>query len=454
MRLDRREFFSRVSLTGAGSVLSGGSLSGALLGIGWCDGGCLGQRVEAAEAASDRVAAMLLGSLIGDALGGPVEFLPSEQVVQWMPAFRTWPDDRAISRSEIQQLGDSLIMLSYDQLRPETAPYGPWSERAPAGTVTDDSRHKIILMRAIRKMLRKDRRCLSTEDLARAYLDFTPREKVVVKGDLARLLDEGFREYRMASRWLLGDRQPQRALPVERLWGGVSNCSGQMALLPLAAVFPGQPDRAYRETFRIDFIDAPIARDIVSAINAGLSAVLGSESDSNSERERWDLLLQTMRRTDPYRFAEVPFAGRQLDRWLDLVDSIVERSQGSPKVAYRLLETEGKPVYFWDAHFTLLVPLTLLKLCQYDPLAAIQMTLDFGHDTDSYAQVLGAMAGAVCGDRLWQPAISGPVRRRLHADYGESIDDWREVLTRAGERWIDPPRAAATEQRLEQTPTR
>lgn len=447
MRMDRREFCSRVSSASAGSVLggivsSGIGLGGALLGSGWCDGGASGQPVDAAELASDRVAAMLLGSLIGDALGGPVEFLPSEQVVNGMPAFRSWPDDRDILPLEIRQLGESLTMYSYDPLRPETAAYGPWSERAPAGTITDDSRHKIVLMRAIRDMLTGNRPRLSTEDLARAYLDFTPHEKVAVKGNLARLLDEGFREYRMASRWLLGDRQPQRALPVERLWGGVSNCSGQMALLPLAAVFPGQPERAYRETFRIDFIDAPIARDIVSAINAGLSAVLGSDAAGKSDSERWDLLIRTMRRTDPYRFAEVPFAGRQLDRWLDLVDSIVERSQGSPKVAYRLLETEGKPVYFWDAHFTLLVPLTLLKLCRYDPLAALQMTLDFGHDTDSYAQILGAMAGAVHGDRLWQPALSEPVRRRLHADYGESIDDWQRLLTRARDRWVDPPQAS------------
>ncbi len=34
--------------------------------------------------------------------------------------------------------------------RLEPAPYGPWPARAPAGTVTDDTRHKIVLMRALR----------------------------------------------------------------------------------------------------------------------------------------------------------------------------------------------------------------------------------------------------------------------------------------------------------------
>ena len=45
-------------------------------------------------------------------------------------------------------------------------------------------------------------------------------------------------------------------MPVERLWAGISNCSGQMALPPIAAIFPGSPERAYRETFAVDFIDA------------------------------------------------------------------------------------------------------------------------------------------------------------------------------------------------------
>ncbi len=402
--------------------------------------GAAGFAKESVAASSDssRVGAMLLGSLIGDALGGPIEFLPPERVSEIMPAARTWDADRTISREELTRLSDSLRMYPYDELRPDTASYGPWVARAPAGTITDDSRHKIVLMRAIRTMLRAGRHHLTKHDLAQAYLAFSPHEGVEPTGSLAELVEEGLREYRIASRWVLGDRNPDGALPVERIWAGVSNCSGQMALLPLAGIFPGQPQRAYRETFRLDFIDAPIARDIVSAINAGLSAVLDPAADSMSDRERWELLIRTMRQTDPYRFAEVPFAGRQLDRWLDLVDSIIERSNGRPHVAYRLLETEGKPVYYWDAHFTLLVPLTMLRLCEYEPLAAMHLTLDFGHDTDSYAQIVGAMAGAVHGMDIWNKQLSDPVQSRLAADYGESIQDWQQLLAQSAQQWVDP----------------
>lgn len=418
MAMHRREFLSAATAT--------------------CAATWFGDRAWAGTSASDRASAMLLGSLIGDALGGPIEFLPPEAVSGIMPAARNWDDARTINRDELDRLAGSLRMLPYDTLRPDTASYGPWVERAPAGTITDDSRHKIILMRAVRAMVNEGRHHLTKQDLAKAFLAFSPQAGVDPEGMLAELVEEGLREYRMASRWILGERNSDQAYPVERLWAGVSNCSGQMALLPLAAIFPGQPERAYRETFRLDFIDAPIARDIVSAINAGLSAVLGPAADAMSDQERWELMIETIRATDPYRFAQVPFAGRQLDRWLELSESIVQRSQGRPSVAYRLLETEGKPVYYWDAHFTLLVPLTLLKLCQFDPIAAMHLTLDFGHDTDSYAQIVGAMSGAVHGQGIWSETMSAAVQSRLAADYGETIKDWQRLLADAAALWVDP----------------
>ncbi len=138
-----------------------------------------------------------------------------------------------------------------------------------------------------------------------------------------------------------------------------------------------------------------------------------------------------MREVDPFRLADVPFVGRPLDGWLDLADSIVARADGKPKVAYKLLETEGKPVYFWDAHFTLLVPLVMLKLCKYDPLSAMHLTIDFGHDTDSYAQVLGAIVGAVHGDAVFPTPMVDCITRQLEVEFGESVDNWLNVLEKS-----------------------
>ena len=391
-------------------------------------------RVSAAnQANTSRLEGLLIGSLIGDALGGPIEFLSADRVQEVMPGARKWDAEKTLNQELLRELAESLSMESYKTLRPDTAAYGPWKREAPRGTITDDSRHKIILVRALKSALAEGRNEVSAEDLAKALLAFQPRPNKTPNSNLRRLVEEGMREYRYAARWQLGERDPERALPIERLWAGISNCSGQMAMLPLAGLYPGEPELAYRATYRIDFIDAPIARDIVSAINAGLSAVLDPQVDEDAPKDRWRLLLKTIRETDPLRMRDVPFAGRPLDRWLNLADSIVQRAAGRPAKAYELLETDGKPVYWWDAHFTLLVPLTLLKLCEFDPLAAMHLTLDFGHDTDSYAQVLGALAGAVHGKDIFPKSMRVAVEQRLDADYGESIIDWIGTLNQARE---------------------
>jgi ADP-ribosylglycohydrolase len=413
-----------------------------LAGVCGLSAAALARTIPAAEgtdANPSRAQAMLIGSLIGDALGGPIEFKSPEQVREIMPAARWWPADRVIDAATKNELADSLQMFSYAELRPQAVAYGPWQTKAARGTITDDSRHKIILIRALRSMLADGSDRLSKQDLAAALLAFQPNPARIPDPELSALVDEGLREYRYASRWILGERDPDVALPVERLWSGIANCSGQMMMTPLAALFPGQPERAYRETFRIDFIDAPIARDIAAAINAGLAAALDPKLDNDSPQKRWSALLAAMRDTDPYRLGGVPFAGRPLHRWLDLAESIAQRAGGQPSKIYELLESEGKPVYYWDAHFTLLVALTMLRACEFEPWSAMHLTLDFAHDTDSYAQILGAMAGAVHGINIFPIAMRTAVEQRLAADYGESIGDWVRTLDTARDVWSIAP---------------
>lgn len=394
-----------------------------------------GQTVTGQTASvEDRLGGMLAGSLIGDALGGPFEFAETEKVRPLLPDVRRWGAERRLDSATIEQLAGDLKMHGYAELRPQPAPYGPWRESAPAGTLTDDSRHKLILIRALRKWAAEDTRVpLSVNDLAHQIIDFRIRDADSTGGNLddrnvSPLLQEGLREYRFAAQWVLGERDPSLALPLERLWSGVANCSGQMMLIPLAGLFPGDPEKAYRETYRLDFVDAPMARDFAAALNAGLAAALDPELDRAEDEIRWQALLTAIREVDPWRIREVPYVGRPLDRWLELADSIVRRADGRPAEAFRLLETEGQPVYYWDAHFTLLVPITLLRLCRFDALAALQLVLDFGHDTDSYAQVLGAMAGAVAGRDMFPAGMIERVDVALRRDFGESLENWVKTI--------------------------
>jgi ADP-ribosylglycohydrolase len=381
-----------------------------------------------------RIQGLLWGGLLGDALGGPVEFSEPTAVAHVLPNTRAWDENRKIDAEELKRLGSSLELHGYGTLRPDPAPYGPWQRKAAAGTVTDDSRHKMVLMRTLQAAMRDESLPISARDVARQYLVFEPRPGNSMPAELMELNDEGFREYRLAARWLLGERDLRQALPVERLWAGIANCSGQMMLPPLAAVYPGQPAEAYEAAWAIDFVDAPAARDMTAALIAGLAQVLGTQFDQQTPPERWTELLHTMRTIDPYRIGNVPFAGRPLNGWLDFAHDAAERAQGRPATLFQILEQEAKPVYWWDAHLTLVVPLAILHFTQLNPLAALHLTLDFGHDTDSYAQVLGCIVGAIYGNDVFPAEMLLQVGNRLAEDYGEQVDQWVATLDTLAQR--------------------
>jgi len=146
-------------------------------------------------------------------------------------------------------------------------------------------------------------------------------------------------------------------------------------------------------------------------------------------------LLDAMTNTDPFLYHDIPFAGRPLNKWVRLARNFASEAKWAPAALYRALEDKGSPVYWWDAHFTLLVPIAMLHLCKFNALSAMHLCLDFGHDTDSYAQVLGAMAGAVHGSKLFSAPHQDAVAARLKADYGEDLRRWTKTLNNAAAQW-------------------
>lgn len=387
----------------------------------------------AASAARSRLRGMLLGSLIGDAAGGPVEFKDPTELRKWLPATREWSDDRKLDRAEAEQLAAGFRLLPYAGIRPDPAPYAHWSRDAAAGTVTDDSRHKFFLMAALREASQTGSFPISQRELAREYLRYQASDSVQSHPGYQELCEEWLREYNQAARWVLGERAAGRATPVERLWGGIATNAGQMVLLPLAGAYPGQPAEAYRAAYQIGYIDNGRGKDLNSAIVAGLAAAIGFDSDTSTEN-RWQQLRAAMAETDPYRYGRIPWVDRPIHQWLDFADRAADRAQQSPKRLFKILEDEGQPRYYWDAHFVLASVWSMLRLTHFNALAALQLSLDFGHDTDSAAQLVGAFAGAVLGEEIFAQEVREIVGSRLEADYGESVDEWTSLLERLQDR--------------------
>lgn len=383
------------------------------------------------ETLTERIRGLLLGSMIGDALGGPIEFQKSSDIADRVIKCRAWPDDRRLTDADLRDFTASLEMTSYAEFRPKAEPYGQWRENALPGTVTDDTRHKMVLISALKTLADRQPFALTAEDLAQAYLDFAKHPAIDRRPEYRQLCDESFREFCLAARWVLGERELDIAAPPDRIWAGTPTCCGQMTMPPLAAIYAGRPVEAYRATYEASFFDVGTAKDINASIVAGLSVALQipQPKDVSSRKAAWQKITDTMRTTDPYRYAKVPFAARPTTDWLERARKVAKDANGKPKQLYELLLKRGHVRYFWESHFILLLVFATIEFCGYDPLAALAVTLDFGHDTDSGAQLLGAFAGALYGPQLFSADLQRPVLKQLADDYDVSLDDWVRLLS-------------------------
>ncbi|MEM9353700.1 MAG: ADP-ribosylglycohydrolase family protein [Planctomycetota bacterium] len=394
----------------------------------------------AAPPSTDLTLAKLLGlvhgSLLGDAVGGPLEFDENDLASRHMPRLRDGPHGQSLNRNHIEQLAETVPLLGYEELRPSTAPYGPWAACAPAGTVTDDSRHKIVLMDALRRA-RDSGQPATRRSLAESYLRFDSHPCIEAHPPYRELNQVGHAEFRLAARWVLGERSPELALPPERIWAGTGTCCGMMSLLPLAGALPGRPEAAYRAAFELGFFDNGNAKDINSALVAALSVAITLEADHRdqaSRRQAWQKLKQVMLATDPFRYEDSPYTKRPVRKWIEFAEEAVRRAAGVPKELFRVFADECRVEHWWESHLIFVIVLACSELCDYEPLATLHVILDFGYDTDSSAQVLGAIVGALFGPGVFPAAMRKTVRDRFRVDYLEDVEEWATVLADLSDR--------------------
>lgn len=390
----------------------------------------LAASVAQAEEIDRRVHGMLLGAAIGDAVGGPVEFVYDESLQDVLPRFRT-KHDVVLEQADFSRLAERLPMLGYAQWRPRPEPYAHWLPNAPAGTITDDTRHKIVLIDALRTALDEPDGQLDCRAIAEAFVAFADRPEVRTRPGWSELCSEWDRECLLAARWVCGERDPAVALPPTRLWGGVGTCCGQMMLPPLAALYPGDPERAYLAAYELGFLDNGEAKDINAAIVAGLAFALTQPlpgDDPEQRRVAWRGVLDAMIQTDPLRYSEVEFMDRALERWTKQACRIADEADGSPAKVYELIGEACPRVHAWEAAFLLVEVVALADFAGGEPLAAMHLALDFGEDTDSAAQLLGALFGAMYGPDVFPVAMQRAVHERLEADHGESLIEWTRLL--------------------------
>ena len=128
---------------------------------------------------STKIKGLLVGTLIGDALGGPIEFQGHPEIQATPHPPKLWRDtNELINATSLQAARERIFLREYKYLRPVPEPYGHWGTNAAPGTVTDDSRHKIILMYMLRNALNKNQWPVEDKTLAQAYLDWSTSKTI------------------------------------------------------------------------------------------------------------------------------------------------------------------------------------------------------------------------------------------------------------------------------------
>lgn len=347
---------------------------------------------------------MLLGSAIGDAAGAPFEFFYPAQRSEWTST------DKQLTDAGIDALAKSFDLNAHFR---KASSYAHWVDYAPAGTITDDTRLKIILMNTLRHQPQ-----LTSAAFAREILNFPDR----LDGKAPNLCESWLAEFSKAARWQLNMRDDTSALPPERLWAGTPSIAGQMALLPVAALSPTNFESTYKLAWELDFLDHGLARDMNAAVVTGLSAALQPDAD-------WQSIEKAMRETDPYGYGKATYGQRALDRWLDFAHEAVGRSKGSVVKLFSILEEELEAKVWWESWVPLVVVFACAEIAKFNPMAAMELCMEFGHDTDSYAQLMGAFIGALYGPDIFPQTVRNTVTHRLRSDYQEDLKQWVTLLS-------------------------
>jgi ADP-ribosylglycohydrolase len=374
-----------------------------------------------------RLSGLLVGSLVGDAFGGPTEFQPLEEAWKLQAGPKQWLPGERLDAAGLEAARRRWRLRGYAPLRPLPEPYGHWRADAPPGTLTDDSRWKMILVDAVRAHRERRDGPMTERDFARAVLDWPQRRLAKPHPSELPICREWLKEFDYAARWVLGERDVKTARPPARLWVGLTTCCGQMAMPPLAAAFAGRPAEAYKAAHDLSFFDNGWGRDLNACLVAGLADALVIPP-STDRRAAWDRLRRVMRDTDPYGYRDVPWTERAFDRWSRVAADHVRASRGEPAALFQRLDAEFATTTKWESQVPCVAVLAFAELGEYDPLASMQLCLEWGHDTDSYAELLGAFFGALHGADAFPKDARDAVTTRLGADYSESVDEWIDVL--------------------------
>ena len=354
----------------------------------------------------DKLLGVLVGSAIGDAMGAPTEM--------WNRY------DMQVEFGHIDGL-DSMVR--------EPSAEGIWGMNLPAGSTTDDTRWKALMVDYFsgvgEKPAKRDEN-LSARDFAKIivlnYQQHLENLKKLDDFELEPYEDQmrkaaWLKEWVMVGRPFLADDIQGYADALNRFYGGEMVCAGMLFCPIIGAVYPGDPDWAYLQTYEIDIFDHGYAKDISGLTAAMVAAAMVENPNADS-------VLSVNRSVDPKDYFKSRLVGRTAYKVFKDAKYIVHEARNvnvkevlkNPPIklaiplktqadsvkyaqmttAYKLLDQklERYPFHPSEIH---LVNLVALMLSDFDFMKSMEFVINFGRDNDTTAAVTGAILGAYWG---------------------------------------------------------
>ncbi|MBT5872085.1 MAG: ADP-ribosylglycohydrolase family protein [Candidatus Latescibacteria bacterium] len=337
----------------------------------------------------------LIGSAIGDAMGGPVEM---------------WAPHRI---SETHGWVDSLL--------PYTMPPNPtyvWEPDAIPGSYTDDTRLKLLAVR----LILEEASDLTPISLASRFVACHANAK---DGSLEK---EWYSEWAAVGRSFIKNGGTGYDYPgLHGFYGGEMVCGGLITLPAVGFVFEGNEEAAYDLAYRLAFFDLGYARDATALATVFVARAMRDGASVDSVLSGADY--------DPYNLSGRQIFGRVCGRYIERAIDVAKQAKTRQELIADMHEQliRSTPC---DPAEMLAFTVAILKWVDGDPKAAIPLAVNAGRDNDSIAGVVGMIAGTLHGiDALPMDWIGTVLKANPEPDIEDMASQLVEVVVKhAGNR--------------------
>ncbi len=332
----------------------------------------------------DKILGNLVGSAIGDAMGAPTEM---------------W------SRENIQL--EYGFVHGLDSMIREVSPEGIWIANLPAGGTTDDTRWKMLTGTYL---LSQNQTELNSKDFAKhilktyeGYVDeYSKIEGIDPEPFEAISLKMGWlQEWAKVSQPFIDENLIAYSDSLNKFYGGEMVCAGLLYAPTIGAFFPGNPEKAYQEAYKLSIYDLGYARDL-TGLAAAMTAA-GMKPGATTE----DLLAAL--RLDPQGYFESRLVGRTAYKLLKDALNITAQSSKQDSLGNRLLpeslalryafaqldlKQQDMPFHAGEIY---LETITAMIYADFDFMGTLIFLINYGRDNDTTAAVAGGILGAFYG---------------------------------------------------------